>query len=65
MSLWIVHGSQFSQLPHTGAVLWRFFVVKVVVCKALLDTLIWPDAGSRPKYFTLISWPTSRPRALG
>ncbi|MPC21988.1 Pyrroline-5-carboxylate reductase 1, mitochondrial [Portunus trituberculatus] len=34
-------------------------------CSARLDSLICPDAGSRPKYLTLISWPTSRPRALG
>jgi hypothetical protein len=42
-----------------------FFIAADAVEKiALRDSLIFPLAGSRPKYFTDMSCPTVKPRAL-
>lgn len=43
----------------------KFFTAPVLPCSTLRDSLMSPDTGSRPKYFTWISWPSSNPRALG
>lgn len=45
--------------------LYKVRTLAVVGCKTFLESLIRPETGSLPKYFTCMSVPTSNPKADG